>query len=263
VLVGLSILIFARGLHGVAVEVTVVDDAVVGWLAGRDAPGMVGVWRMLAAVSSWWVLNGLFYGLLVALAVLRRFRQLIVFVIVAQLVSLTAEAWVGAIAQRPRPFGVTIRGGWGGWALPSVQLTYFAALLVVILYTLVPEGRWRNTGKWVAAGLVALTALGRIGLGTEAPTDVLVAAAIGVTIPLLAFAFVGSGFWRSRSCWWCSSCKPSLEASPTMRPTPRRCTSATSPAPIWSRCGWRPSRCRRRRWCHACRSCRSAGRWRR
>jgi hypothetical protein len=27
----------------------------------------------------------------------------------------------------------------------------------------VPEGRWRNTGKWVAAGLVALTTLGRIG----------------------------------------------------------------------------------------------------
>ena len=104
-LVGLSILIFARGLHGVAVEVTVVDDAVVGWLAGRDAPGLVGAWRMLAAVSSWWVLNGLFYGLLVALAVLRRFRQLIVYVIVAQLVSLTAEAWVGAIAQRPRPLG--------------------------------------------------------------------------------------------------------------------------------------------------------------
>jgi tRNA A-37 threonylcarbamoyl transferase component Bud32/membrane-associated phospholipid phosphatase len=179
--------VFARGLRGVAVEVTVVDDAVVGWLAGLDAPGLVGVWRMLAAVSSWWVLNGLFYGLLVALTVLRRFRQLIVFVLVAQVVSLTAEAWVGAIAQRPRPFGVIIRGGWGGWALPSVQLTYFAALLVVVLYALVPEGRWRNTGKWVAAGLVALTALGRLGLGSEAPTDVLVAAAIGVTIPLVAF----------------------------------------------------------------------------
>jgi tRNA A-37 threonylcarbamoyl transferase component Bud32/membrane-associated phospholipid phosphatase len=187
VLVGLSILVFAGGLRGVAVEVTVVDDAVVGWLVGLDAPGLVGVWRVLAAVSSWWVLNGLFYGLLVALAVLRRFRQLIVFVLLAQLVSLAAEAWVGAIAQRPRPFGVSIRGGWGGWALPSVQMTYFAALLVVVLYALVPEGRWRNLGKWVAAGLVALTALGRIGLGTEAPTDVLVAAAIGVTIPLVAF----------------------------------------------------------------------------
>ena len=38
VLVGLSILIFARGLRGVAVEVTVVDDAVVGWLAGLRLP---------------------------------------------------------------------------------------------------------------------------------------------------------------------------------------------------------------------------------
>jgi hypothetical protein len=123
----------------------------------------------------------------VALAVLRRFRQLIVFVILAQLVRLTAEAWVGALAQRPRPFGVAFRAGWGGWALPSVQLTYFAALLVVILYTLVPEGRWRNTGKLIAAGLGTLTALGHIGLGTEAPTDVLVAAAVGVTIPLVAF----------------------------------------------------------------------------
>ena len=54
VLVGLSILIFARGLRGVAVEVTVVDDAVVGWLVGLDAPGLVGIWRVLAAVSSWW-----------------------------------------------------------------------------------------------------------------------------------------------------------------------------------------------------------------
>jgi tRNA A-37 threonylcarbamoyl transferase component Bud32 len=180
-------LVFARGLHGVAVEVTVVDDAMVRWLVGLDAPGLVGLWRGMAALSSWWALNGLLYGLLAALVVLRRFRQLIVFVVLAQLVSLTAEAWVGALAQRPRPFGVAFRGGWGGWALPSVQLTYFAALLVVILYTLVPEGRWRNTGKWVAAGLGILTAVGRIGLGTEAPTDVLVAAAIGVTIPLVAF----------------------------------------------------------------------------
>ena len=187
VLVGLSMLVFARGLHGVAVEVTVVDDAVVRWLVGLDAPGLVGLWRGMAALSSWWALNGLLYGLLAALVVLRRFRQLIVFVVLAQLVSLTAEAWVGALAQRPRPFGVAFRGGWGGWALPSVQLTYFAALLVVILYTLVPEGRWRNIGKWVAAGLGILTAVGRIGLGTEATTDVLVAAAIGVTIPLVAF----------------------------------------------------------------------------
>jgi membrane-associated phospholipid phosphatase len=186
-LVGLSTAAFARGLRGVAVHVTVVDDAVVTWLNGLDAPGLVGFFRALAAMSSWWVLNGVLCGLLVALVVLRRFRHLIVLVILAELVSLTAEAWLGPIAQRPRPFGVVIKAAWGGWAMPPLQVTYFAASLVVILYTLVPEGRWRNAGKWIAAGLVTLTALGRVALGAEAPTDVLVAAAIGVTIPLLAF----------------------------------------------------------------------------
>jgi tRNA A-37 threonylcarbamoyl transferase component Bud32 len=187
VLVTLTIVVFARGLRGLAVAVTVADDAVVRWLNGLDAPGLVGLWRALAAISSWWVLNGLLVGLLLALLVLRRFRQLIIFVILAQLVSLVADDVVAALARRPRPFGVVIRAGWGGWALPSLQITYLAASLVVILYTLVPEGRWRNTGKWLATGLVALAALGRIALGADAPTDVLVAAAIGVTVPLVAF----------------------------------------------------------------------------
>jgi tRNA A-37 threonylcarbamoyl transferase component Bud32 len=56
-----------------------------------------------------------------------------------------------------------------------------------VLYTLVPEGRWRNLGKWVVAGLITLVALARIALGVDAPSDVLVAVGIGVTLPLLAF----------------------------------------------------------------------------
>jgi tRNA A-37 threonylcarbamoyl transferase component Bud32 len=187
VLVALTIAVFARGLRGLAVGVTVVDDAVVEWLGGLQGPGLVGVWRALAALSSWWVLNGLLWGLVLALLVLRRFRHLIVLVILAQVLSLLAENVVAAVAQRPRPFGVVIRAGWGGWAMPSLQITYLAAWLVVILYTLVPEGRWRNTGKWVVTGLVTLTAIGRMALGADAPTDALVAAAIGVTIPLVAF----------------------------------------------------------------------------
>ena len=34
VLVGLMLAVFARGLRGPAMAVTVIDDAVVGWLAG-------------------------------------------------------------------------------------------------------------------------------------------------------------------------------------------------------------------------------------
>jgi tRNA A-37 threonylcarbamoyl transferase component Bud32/membrane-associated phospholipid phosphatase len=187
VLVTLTIVVFARGLRGAAVTVTVADDAVVRWLAGLDAPGLEGLWRALAAICSWWVLNGLALALVLALLVLKRFRQLIVFFVVGNVMVVVAEAMVAAIAQRPRPFGVVIQAGWGGWALPSLQIAVFAAVLVTILYTLVPEGRWRNTGKWVATGLVALAALGRVALGAEAPTDVLVGAALGVTLPLLAF----------------------------------------------------------------------------
>jgi tRNA A-37 threonylcarbamoyl transferase component Bud32 len=186
-LVALTIVVFARGLRGLAVDVTVADDAVVRWLGGLQTPGLVGLWRALAALSSWWVINGLLYGLLLALLVLRRFRHLIVLVILMLLVSLVADDVVAALARRPRPFGGVIRAGWGGWALPSRQITYLAVSLVVILYTLVPEGRWRNTGKWVATMLVALAALGRIALGADAPTDVLVGVVIGVTLPLVAF----------------------------------------------------------------------------
>jgi tRNA A-37 threonylcarbamoyl transferase component Bud32/membrane-associated phospholipid phosphatase len=187
VLVALTIVVFAGGIRGPAVTVTVADDAVVRWLRELDAPGLVGLWRALAAISSWWVLNGLALALMLALLVLKRFRQLIVFFIVGNVMVVVVESVVAAIARRPRPFGVVVQTGWGGWALPSLQITVLAAVLVAILYTLVPEGRWRNTGKWAAAAIVTLAAVARVALGAEAPTDVLVGAALGVTLPLLAF----------------------------------------------------------------------------
>jgi tRNA A-37 threonylcarbamoyl transferase component Bud32/membrane-associated phospholipid phosphatase len=186
VLVALTIVVFARGLRGLAVDVTVADDAAVRWLVGLHAPGLVGIWRGLAALSSWWAVYGLLWGLLLALLVLRRVRHLIVWLILASVLQVVG-AVLAAIAHRPRPFGVEIRTDWGGWALPSLQVALLAAGLVAILYTLVPEGRWRNTGKWVVTGLVALTALSRIARGADAPTDVLVGVAIGVAIPLVGF----------------------------------------------------------------------------
>jgi tRNA A-37 threonylcarbamoyl transferase component Bud32/membrane-associated phospholipid phosphatase len=186
VLVVLAVAVFARGMRGIAVDVTVVDVAVVGWLSGVDLPGFAAVMRALVALSSWWVLNPVAYALIIVLLVLRRFRHLIIWLVVSTLLAFIGVI-VGLVAQRPRPFGVEIREGWGGWAMPSMQVTLFAIGLVTILYTLVPEGRWRNTGKWVVTLLVALTAIGRISLGADAPTDVLVGVALGVTIPLLAY----------------------------------------------------------------------------
>jgi tRNA A-37 threonylcarbamoyl transferase component Bud32/membrane-associated phospholipid phosphatase len=186
VLLALAVAVFARGMRGIAVDVTVVDDAAVGWLSRVDLPGFQALMRGLVALSSWWVLNPVSYALIVVLLVLRRFRHLVIWLVLSTLVLFIAVI-IGLVTQRPRPFGVEIREGWGGWAMPSMQVTLFAIGLVTILYTLVPEGRWRNTGKWVVTALIALTAIGRIALGADAPTDVLVGVALGVTIPLLAY----------------------------------------------------------------------------
>jgi hypothetical protein len=47
----LTALVFGRGLRGPAIAVTVADDAVVGWLRGLHAPGLVGAERALAAIG--------------------------------------------------------------------------------------------------------------------------------------------------------------------------------------------------------------------
>src|SRR5512133_625565 len=186
VLVGLTLAVFARGLRGPAVAVTVVDDAVVGWLAGLVSPGLEPALRGLARIGSWWVLYTLIYGLILALLVFRRWRHLLLWWVVGQLISLLTMGLM-AVTQRPRPFGVELNSSWGGWALPSVPVTILTAALMTVLYTLVPEGRWRNTGKWLVAALITLVALARMGLGVDAPTDVLVGVGIGVTIPLLLY----------------------------------------------------------------------------
>jgi hypothetical protein len=62
VLVGLTLAVFAHGLRGPAVPVTVLDDAVVRWLAGLQVPGLHAFPRDLVRGSSWWVLFMLSFG---------------------------------------------------------------------------------------------------------------------------------------------------------------------------------------------------------
>jgi tRNA A-37 threonylcarbamoyl transferase component Bud32/membrane-associated phospholipid phosphatase len=185
--VALSLLVFAGGLQGLAVDVTVADDAVVKWLAELQAPGLLAVMQVLAALGSYAAITVLLWGLLVALLVLGRLRQLLVVLLAWVMQGFLIQYLLAPLVQRPRPFGVELRTDWYAWALPSAQLAALALALVGILYGLVPEGRWRQTGKWVATALVVLVAVAHLYLGVEAPTDVLVGVALGVAIPLLGF----------------------------------------------------------------------------
>jgi tRNA A-37 threonylcarbamoyl transferase component Bud32 len=183
----LSLLVFAGGLQGLAVDITVVDDAVVRSLAGLRAPGLLAVMQVLAALGSYLAITVLLWGLLLALLFLRRLRQLLVVLLAWILQGFLIQYLMAPLVQRPRPFGVALRTDWYAWALPSAQLAALTLVLVGILYGLVPEGRWRQTGKWVATALVTLVAVAHLYLGVEAPTDILVGVALGVAIPLLGF----------------------------------------------------------------------------
>jgi membrane-associated phospholipid phosphatase/tRNA A-37 threonylcarbamoyl transferase component Bud32 len=187
VLVVLSVLVFAGGLDGLAVDVTVVDAAVVEWLAGLRALGLLAAMQVLAALGSYLAITVLMWGLLLALLVLRRLRQLLVVLAAWILQGILIQYLLAPLLQRPRPFGMELRGDWYAWALPSEQLAALVVFLVGILYGLVPEGRWRQTGKWLATALVILVAVARMYLGVEAPTDILVGVALGVAITLLGF----------------------------------------------------------------------------
>jgi tRNA A-37 threonylcarbamoyl transferase component Bud32/membrane-associated phospholipid phosphatase len=185
VLVTLARITFGPARRSLGVAVTVWDDAVVRWLAELRLPGLTGLMEaIVASTGSAGMIGALRWGTLLALLALRRIRHLVVFVGSFLAVLLTVRL---ATVDRPRPFGVELRGSWAGWAMPSRPVAIFAATLIGVLYTLVPVGRWRQLGKWVATGLVAAFALARIYLGVDAPTDALLGAVIGVAVSVAAY----------------------------------------------------------------------------
>ena len=186
-LVILTLLVFMAGRYGRGVSFAVADNRVVEALANLRTPGLTSLMRGLnGLLGSLWTVKVLAWATLIVLVVYKRFRHLVIALISFQVLSL-AVVGLSAAARRPRPFGVELEGSWAGWAMPSRPVAFLSAVLISMLYSLVPKGRWRQAGKWVATGLVTVLALARMYLGLDAPSDVLVGAALGVTIPLLAY----------------------------------------------------------------------------
>jgi tRNA A-37 threonylcarbamoyl transferase component Bud32/membrane-associated phospholipid phosphatase len=177
---------FVASRHGAAVAVTAADDRVARWLTGLHSGWRINALQLAAFPASWLASKILAWCIVVPLLVFRRIRHLVVYIVALAVTSQLALV-LSAVLKRPRPFGVVIDGSWNGYALPSIQIAVLAASLVSALYVLVPEGRWRQRGKWAATAVVALAGLARVALGLDAPTDVLLGAVIGVTVPLLAY----------------------------------------------------------------------------
>jgi membrane-associated phospholipid phosphatase len=169
-----------------AIVVLDLDHAVVEWFAGLRTAVVTDVMQTVHALGSRWTVRALFWSTVVALVVLRRFRHLFVF-LGATLTVTALTGFSAYVFAFPRPLGVEILGDWSGYAHPSRSVAAVTAALMGVLYSLAPEGRLRRVGKPLIAGLVTALSVALVYLGVNTPSDVLIAAVIGVTIPLVAF----------------------------------------------------------------------------
>ena len=224
-LVILTLLVFMAGRYGRGVSFAVADNRVVEALANLRTPGLTSFVRGLSGLlGSLWTVKVLAWSTLVVLVVYKRFRHLVIALLSFQAMSLVLVG-LSAAVRRPRPFGVELEGAWTSWAMPSRPVAFLSAVLVSMLYSLVPKGRWRQAGKWVATGLVTLLGLARMYLGLDAPSDVLVGAALGVTIPLLAYRWFTPtevfpiSYRRGRTAHW--TCGPREPYGAPRRPDRR------------------------------------------
>src|SRR3954447_13928600 len=176
----------AVGVTGSVSHFNVVDTRVLQALAALRSPALTRVAEVAGGLATAWVLQGLFLANMLALVVIRRWRHLFVWFGAGIVLSVVAGLLALAL-QRPRPFEVEILGRWTGFSMPSVPMAITAAFLVNTLYALVPAGRHRTTGKWVTCGLLAVTALSRLYLAQDHPTDIAAAVILGVSLPLAAF----------------------------------------------------------------------------
>jgi tRNA A-37 threonylcarbamoyl transferase component Bud32 len=190
-----GILVLWAGLisnQGTAVRVLELDHAVVAWFAGIRTGLGTDVMQTVHALGSRWTVRVLFWSTVAALVVLRRFRHLFVF-LGATLAVTALTGLLAYIFVWPRPLGVVILGDWSGYANPSRPVAALTAILMGGLYSLAPAGRLRQLGKPVIAVLVTSLAVSLLYLGENGLSDVLIAAVIAVTIPLVAFRMITPG----------------------------------------------------------------------
>jgi tRNA A-37 threonylcarbamoyl transferase component Bud32/membrane-associated phospholipid phosphatase len=164
----------------------VAETRVLQALATLRSPALTRVAEVAGVLASPVALQVLWLVNLVVLVAIRRWRHLFVWLGASLLVTLIAAGMTTTL-QRPRPYEVEIIGSWSGFSMPSLPMTVLAAFLVSSLYSLVPAGRYRTAGKWTICGLLAVTALSRLYMAQDHPTDIAAGVIFGVAVPLAAF----------------------------------------------------------------------------
>lgn len=164
----------------------VFDHRVAVAFAHLHSPWLTRAALDLNDLGSQWAYRLLFWSVVLACLTFRRFRQLFVF-LGAVIVVATVTTSIEVVFDRPRPLGVELLGPWTDFAQPSRNAAALCGSSLGVLYTIVPQGRLRQVGKWVATTLVLAFAFARLYLGVDGFTDLAAGIVIGVAVPLIAF----------------------------------------------------------------------------
>jgi membrane-associated phospholipid phosphatase len=162
------------------------DTAMLRWVANARVGFLTTLSRSIKAAGSGWFVEALGLGTVAALMIFRRWRHLLVYL--GSVVVL--EVFGGMLfdaAHRPRPFGVRIISGWGGFSMPSPPVAFLALVFVGVVYTLVVPGRLRWYAKLATIAILLVFGLARIYLAVDHPSDVVFGVILGVAIPVALF----------------------------------------------------------------------------
>jgi serine/threonine-protein kinase RIO1/membrane-associated phospholipid phosphatase len=163
-----------------------VDGFVLRVVADVRTSWLTAVMRVVKVAGSGWIVVVAAWAMVAALAILRRGRHLLVFMLSLFALEFTVAAIVKS-GTRPRPFDVPILSGWGGSSFLSPPVMLLAAVAMGLCYTLVPAGRPRSVAKWVSGVVLILVGCSRVYLAVDHPSDVTMAIAFGVGIPVLSY----------------------------------------------------------------------------
>ena len=166
--------------------ITRADLTMLHALATARTAGLTQLMLHIDALESAWTVRLVAWLTIAVLAGFRRFRHLSAYLVIFLAGALLVSGMAAQIG-RMRPVGIGILGPWQGYSQPSRPVAMLTLVLVAALYTLVPSGRWRALGGWLAAIVVAVFCVARLYLAVDHPTDQLTALIVGW--PLTAVAF--------------------------------------------------------------------------
>lgn len=166
--------------------VSEVDGVVLRLLARLRSDPVTDVMQGVEALGAEPVVRVIAWLTLAILLVARRWRHLVVYLVVTLATTLLVAGLASGLG-RPRPADVAILGEWEGYSFPSRPVAALSLVLVAALCTVLPPGRVRVRGAVAAAGLVGLLCIARTYLAVDHPSDVVAAVVLGALLPLAAF----------------------------------------------------------------------------